>query len=344
MFTPLHAEIALGMNYHHETAATIHGRLTPGLGLTLDDLTRELQAMASSGAIFYKEKNLKERAYALVPFVVGMYEFQLGRLTQDFLKNTKQYFSEKYALEFLLPHHPQFRVIPVEKSVNAKSNIATYESLTQLIEQTTDPIAVVPCICRTAQELAGNSCQKTKRREVCLTFRDIARFAVNENLGREISKEEALAIARESEKEGLILEASGEQEIQVICACCSCCCGVVNVLNKIKRPVDFISSNFFAQINREACTFCGACARKCNLNAITCDHKKREITLKLARCVGCGVCAAACKAGAITMQDKPQKVIPPVDMHEMYEKNMMHKKGKLRRAVTAVKILAGIRQ
>ena len=344
IFTPLHASIALAMTHNHETPTIVHSRLAGGLSLTVDALASELNAMARLGAIYYKEDEQGARTYALVPLVVGMYEFQQKRLNLEFLADISQYGEEGFGLEFLLPHHPQFRVIPIEKSVSVNNKIASYESLIQYIKSTHEPIVVAPCICRMAKDMQGTPCQKTKRREVCLTFGDMARYARGELLGHEISKEEALTIARESEQEGLVLEASGEQQAQVICACCHCCCGTLSILSRIKRPSEYISTNYYAKIDKSICTYCGSCARGCQMGVIACDSKAKKIELSLDRCLGCGVCVPICKRGAIVLEDKPYRITPPVDTEVMAAENMRYKKNLPRRIAAVVRILCGMKR
>jgi heterodisulfide reductase subunit A len=59
-----------------------------------------------------------------------------------------------------------------------------------------------------------------------------------------------------------------------------------------------------AQLNRDACNFCGQCARVCPYHAITEANKKEGIypTIVEASCAGCGTCAAECTADAIWMR------------------------------------------
>jgi Fe-S-cluster-containing dehydrogenase component len=51
-------------------------------------------------------------------------------------------------------------------------------------------------------------------------------------------------------------------------------------------------------IDPEACTGCGACARKCPQQCVS-GEKKAAHTIDLARCIRCGACFLACKFDAV---------------------------------------------
>jgi uncharacterized Fe-S center protein len=51
-------------------------------------------------------------------------------------------------------------------------------------------------------------------------------------------------------------------------------------------------------INETKCIGCGACLRKCPVNAIS-GEKKKPHTINLAICIKCGACAEACKFAAV---------------------------------------------
>ncbi len=58
---------------------------------------------------------------------------------------------------------------------------------------------------------------------------------------------------------------------------------------------------FYYEIDKDACTGCGVCAKQCPQNAITGDKKEPHI-LAQDKCIKCGICYDACKFNAIVIK------------------------------------------
>ncbi len=58
---------------------------------------------------------------------------------------------------------------------------------------------------------------------------------------------------------------------------------------------------FYYEIDKDACTGCGVCAKKCPQIAITGEKKEPHI-LEQAKCIKCGICYDACKFNAIVIK------------------------------------------
>lgn len=334
LFTPEEAIIALAMTHHFEPAETILAR-TEKNGMTHPAGQALLDGMAAKGSIFGKTA-AGIPCFGLIPFVVGMFEFQLHRMTPEFYEDTAQYFREAFGLAYLSTPLPQMRVIPIEQSLTQQHRVATYDEIRHIIEQAGDKIGVATCICRKGKDLSGDPCKKTDRREVCFGFRDYFDFYREHGWLRPVNTGEALEILHQSEKEGLVLQATNEQKPQAVCACCGCCCGVLNTLKSIPNGADFVAGYYRCRINRDACVGCGICADRCQVNAISMEGKKAAINLK--RCIGCGVCVPACKPGALTLEHKENPVVPPETTEALYD-ILMARKSRWDRVRTAAKVL-----
>lgn len=339
MFTIDEARAALYMDYRFESADTIFEKARSS-GISKEALEARLASMEKRGAIFAKEEE-GVMHYALVPFVIGMYEMQLVRMNPGFYLDTREYVTKAFGIEYLTTAVPQMRVVPVEKSVTPEHNIATYDEIRSIIEQTDKRIGVAECICRKAKDLLDEPCKRTDRREVCLGFRDFHDTYDRHGWGRSVTKAEALDILAQSEKEGLVLQPSNEQEPQFVCACCGCCCGILEMMRIMPRPADFAASNFYAVLDTDACNGCGVCTRRCQMGAI--QVKGKEAILDVGKCIGCGLCVTTCKTKAIQLARKSVETVPPKTTEDLYDTIMAGKKGLAGKLLTAAKGAMGLR-
>ena len=74
--------------------------------------------------------------------------------------------------------------------------------------------------------------------------------------GRRITRAEALAIFRQNEADGLVLQPSNAREPGFVCSCCGCCCGMLKVQKMLPRPAEFWTNSFCATVAGE-CVRCG---------------------------------------------------------------------------------------
>ena len=327
MFTMDEAAAALHLNYRFELFNAIFERAKSD-GYSEKNLQALLDAMEKKGAIFVRRDPDGSVYYALHPYVIGMFEMQLKRLTPALYLKTRTYMLQKFAFEYLSSEILQMRVIPIHKSISAIQNIATYDQIKEIVEQAKDKIAISECICRKGKDSIGQPCKLTDRREVCMGFRDYHDSYVRHHWGRSISKEEAFDILDKNEQEGLVLMPSNMQEPNFVCSCCDCCCGILEILNMLPSPAEKVCNNYESELDPEACKGCGLCIKKCPTQAIENDGK-HAIAIHSNRCIGCGLCAASCQSGAIQMKQKSDTFVPPVDHEELYDFLMEHKKNSI---------------
>ncbi len=330
-FTPKEAKIAIKLNFSWsrdlEALETIYERVRE-TGMSIKELEKLLDDMSKKGVIHSKREG-ENKHYANALFMYGMYELQVNNLTKDLLVNTMKYINEAFGLEAFGTKIPQFRTVPVEQSVNIEHQIPTYDDLRLLIENVEGPIMVSNCLCRQATDLLGNPCKLTDRRETHLGFGHLAQFYIDQGKGRQINKDEALEILRKNEDDGLVLQAGNSLKPQFFCSCCGCCCPVLNGLKQLPRPVQFISANYYAEVNPESCEGCETCIDRCQMGAIKLVKEKAKVNKK--KCIGCGNCVLACPEKAISLQKKKEEIDPAPTMDDLYEKILAKKqqlKGK----------------
>jgi Na+-translocating ferredoxin:NAD+ oxidoreductase subunit B len=344
IFTVVEAEAALALTYRLETFQNIYPR-AEAKGFEEDQFRRLLESMEKKGCIFVTHKD-GEIYYALHPFAVGMFEMQISRLSPSFFLDSHNYMLQGFAMEYLTTEVPQMRVIPIHKSLNPAQNIATYDQIREIVDRTKDRIGVTKCICKTGRDLINDSCKVTDRREVCMGFRDFHDTYSRQGWGRTISKEEAMEILDQNEKDGLLLIGATMQEPQYVCSCCSCCCGIIEMMKFMPRPADFSASNFYAKLDTESCNGCGKCIKRCHMEAILfkeMEKKKTATAIDIKRCIGCGLCVASCKTGSITLRKKEIEFIPPKDHDALYETIMSNKKSTVGKLGMMAKAMMGMK-
>ena len=318
MFTPEEANLALCMNYKMESIDTILQKAVE-CGYDQDNFYRLIDNMEKKGCIFVTYSS-DQKMISLHPFVVGMFEMQIPRLTPGFYLNTRQYMLERFAIEYLTSEIPQMRVIPIQKSIATEQHVMTYDEIKQLVEDTADHICVTDCICKVGKDLISQPCQITSRRKICLGFRDFADMYIRNGWGEQVTKEQTMEILDQNEKEGLILITSSSQEPQFVCSCCSCCCGIVEMISLMPRPVDFTANNYYATCDIEACNGCQRCLSRCHMGAIQMNSQTNHVAfIDNTKCIGCGLCVSTCKPGALTLIPKKNQFVPPQTIENLYD-------------------------
>lgn len=326
-----------------DSAGTDAAGSDSGPGFGLGPLYR---AMASKGSILMRAT---DGAFALLPFVVGMYEMQIARLSRDLVRDTVDFMHQGFGLELLTTGEPQTRVIPIDAAIRPEHRIAEYDECRSLIRNAGGRIAVLDCICRRATDLAGKPCKSTDRRELCMVFRDFADTVIREGWGRGIDESEALELADLNQKEGLVMRPSNEREPQFLCACCGDCCGLLSVVKAMKRPADFVATNHRAVVSTEHCVSCGACARICPMEAIHLDGPaskpggRKTARVLESRCIGCGVCTAACKFGALRLETLEPARVPPKNTEELLDRLAASRPGPFRKLRLGIAGILGLK-
>jgi len=328
IFTPAEAAIACCLSYRFEPLETIFSRA----GRRVDSaagLAACLDRMQQKGGLESKIKNGRMH-YCNAPLVVGMYEFQLNRLTPAFVKDFDDYTSDKkFGLEFLGTKLPQMRTIPISRSIHPQHHVSTFDEVLTLLQQAEEPFVINECICRKKKSLAGSPCQTTDRRETCLAIGPMAQMALRSGSGREITRDEALSVIELNQQQGLVLQPSNTQQAEFICSCCGCCCGMLSIHKSLPKPLDFWAANFQAAVDRVACEGCGACVNRCQVGAVRVAAKKQPAAVNRDRCIGCGVCVPACPTGAITLVKNPAEVRPPQTREDLTEILAAGRQGRL---------------
>ena len=158
-------------------------------------------------------------------------------------------------------------------------------------------IAVGDCPCR----LEHHNCDAPL--DVCISLDGQADISLkNGGNNREITLDEALSILTRSHEAGLVhmaYVAKGDDKPKILCSCCACCCNTLGPMIQNGTYELILTSKYVAEDNREKCTACGVCTKRCIFR--TRQLVEGELVYDPSHCMGCGVCVSTCPTGAISM-------------------------------------------
>ena len=343
LFTPDDAKVALYLSYKPAPLEQIAASATSNY--SAKQIEQALEGMVAKGDIGWKKKNGVSHWF-LMPVVVGMYEAQIGNFTPEFMETAEDYMkTPAFGKSFLSVKPSQLRTIPINKSIPIEHHVATYDQIDAVIQSSPGPFIVIKCICREKARIRNKPCKQTSRMETCLALGDMAAMALRGKVGREITREEALSILRQNEDDGLVLQPANAKQPDFICSCCGCCCGMLSFQKFLPRPVDFWTTNFYAEVDAEACIGCGKCIKRCQVNAVTLTgnrKKGKKAKINLNRCIGCGLCVPTCPSKSMRLKKRETGMTIPKDGEELYGRIMANKKSAAGQLLTLLKMLLKI--
>jgi len=197
LFKPEEAEIMLHLKPTLDKLSDIAART----GKDEKKLGEMLYDMSKRGLIMRWEAPNKDMYYFLIPWAIGIFEFQLNNLDKENVELFEQFYEEGMVPNWKDRKTGMVRVIPVQKEIEGRTEIQPYERVSQIIESHTK-FAVAPCICRKEAKIQGRGCDKLL--EACMSFGPAAEFYIGNDIGREITKDEAKKILEKAEEDGLI--------------------------------------------------------------------------------------------------------------------------------------------
>ena len=308
LFTREEAQLASVMRLSKESAETIAQRV----GMEPKAAYRMLKGMARKGLV-YAGRGERGLAFWLMPFAVGIYEEQIGRIDEEMARVFEAYYQETRGGALTGVSPSLLRVIPVGETLTLGLEVFPHERATEIVEAAKS-WGVLPCLCRTQQKLVGKGCAHTV--ENCMIFAPVEHAFDHSDVIRAISKEEAITILRQAEDEGLVHTTGNSRDSRsFICNCCTCCCGVLRGVSEFAIPTAVAHSDFVSAVDEDLCILCGDCVERCQFGAIAVDGAWE---LDRSRCVGCGQCTLVCPVEALRMERRPEDETapPPINSDE----------------------------
>jgi len=301
LFTPEEAGLAAELTLTKESHAVIAERLDRDP----QEVRLLLKGMAKRGLIVAGRVD-DGLGYGLLPFVVGIYEYQAGTIDEELATLVEAYY--KQALGEALSVNPSFhRVLPVQESVPIDIDVRPYENASEIVELS-QAWGVIDCICRTQKELIGDPCEHPK--DVCMVLSEVPGAFDNSTAIQKLDKDGAHATLKKAADAGLVHSVSNNQEGHwYICNCCTCSCGILRGIAEFGIANVVARSPFVTVFDRELCFSCDLCADACQFEALAYEIVP---AIDENRCVGCGLCVIACPEGALAMKRRSMEEIEPI--------------------------------
>ncbi len=204
--------------------------------------------------------------------------------------------------------------IPISSQIEVPEGTALPSAVIEhFIEKASHHVILYKCPCRTVRE-----CNDFPRDFGC-TFMGEGAREIDPEVGRHVSKEEALAHFRQACEMGLVsvvgkfkgdalaLGVKEHRRLMTLCHCCPCCC--------ISNGIHYAAPEFRRSIVKlegvkvevtEECIGCGSCVEACIFRQISLKDKRAVVGEE---CKGCGRCAMVCKKNAIRITvDNPDYI------------------------------------
>ena len=273
-------------------------------GMTHDEAQARLDDMAGKHLIYW-ERDGAAKKYRIVPYIHGLWEFNLDKIDASDATNMGKFYANGFAQAFMDYRLPMSRIIPIRADTVKDGKLLPGDDYVSAIMKQ-DLIVVSDCACRKVALFAKKPCHCTDNLNVCYYFGQTADYYLEMKIGnpRIVSKQEILDRIKESEKVGYYLSVGHTRQIQSLCNCAKCHCGFL-MAAKISLGSSFENwSNYVCVKNDDICIDCGQCIERCPMRNMKADEDK-TVRYDNRRCMGCGLCVTTCPSGALILERKP---------------------------------------
>lgn len=301
LFTPEEADLAAQLRLSLETPQEIAART----GGNPKAIRAQLKSMAKRGLIKANRHPAGGLGYGLLPFVVGIYEFQVERMDAELARLFEDYYQQAFGETLTLS--PQVhRVIPVNQTIRADMEIQPYESAAEIVDGT-QAWGVVDCICRKQKALISDPCEHPL--DVCMVLSPTPGAFDQSSTIRALTRDEAMATLQRAAEAGLVHSVSNNQQgLWYLCNCCTCSCGILRGMADLGMANVIARSAFINTVDEDRCIGCGDCLAYCQFDALSLED---AVQVNDPRCVGCGVCVPVCPEDALGLVRRPAEQVKP---------------------------------
>ena len=299
--------------------------------LPREELIKELENLTGRGLLFTGKTAEGTKGYALQQVGFGFPQtfFWKGEDTpyaRNMANLIGKYFNRKVTAQgYAGSETKTSRYISVSSAIDRDTqSVFPYHMMEHVINNA-EVFAVAHCACRVVMQLKGRGCEHPH--EVCLKFDDMAEYLIERDLGRQISREEALEVIKKSEDAGLVHFVDNViKDIKHNCNCCGCSCWNVGNIKRRKIPRDVLMATYFIrETDFRTCNGCGRCLSICPVDAISIEAEHAVVDKDW--CIGCGLCVRDCPTGAskLAVRTDVQDRSPMPDFATLHEQILKEK-------------------
>jgi NAD-dependent dihydropyrimidine dehydrogenase PreA subunit len=199
-----------------------------------------------------------------------------------------------------------------------------------------------PCSCKTMHAAALGDFRyetdndyrltdgKNDRTNICLAMGELAEYYIWKGVGRQVTREEAMASVQQSVEDGLVIQHFCTNDTEVICQCRCDYCAILTPQKALAGVGDatYAMSNYTLALDKDSCIQCGACIDRCPMEAITFgDDGYPQMGPE---CVCCGQCAYICPGKARVLEPKPleEQVLQTANVGEDWIEKAIYRRMK----------------
>jgi ferredoxin len=322
-YSPVEAQVALAIPNDLAPLEVVDlETIAARCDLPRSTVSEALQSLSDRNMLYTRTSTSGKLGYALLQIGYGIPQTffwggQTDERAQRMAKLVLNYFSVPTTQKVYGDVSTKsFKYTPANVSLEVEmQGVMPNEQMGPIVDAS-NKIAVAHCPCRMSAKILGRTdCHHSL--EVCIKYDELAEFVIDKGLAREISKDEALKILADSEREGLVHMVDNTQgQIKHTCNCCGHYCWNVGILRRRKIPRDMLMAVYFIrETELDECIGCGACADICPVDAVEMADERPVVDPNW--CIGCGVCAVSCPADVISIKRRLENRPPNTfaDLH-----------------------------
>lgn len=257
--------------------------------------------------------------YALMPYINGFWEF--GELDRALHGTAEDVFKfDTLGISGTDPNttggfdttFPLFRSYPISKDVVDSGELDVYSDWRAIIKRH-KTVTVSPCQCRTMWNALGVSYPEDHPMNTCLSLGEMAEYFIENDIGKQITPDEAIAIVEDAIAHGMVPEAICAKNPDIICCCHSESCGNLMGFRGVNGQGNCAKyyNAYTLEYDKDKCLKCGLCVTKCPMHSIT-QGEDGYVVVDDA-CVRCGQCVPSCPGKARILKAQPEYPELPED-------------------------------